>query len=132
MKLEQHRIRLSIIIVFFAIFGLILLARLYSLTVWNRAFLLHQGDARSLRTLIIPSFRGMIVDRLGEPLAVSTPLQSIWVNPKVFQASKLQRKKIAELLEIDLDTFNKKLTKHQNKEFLYLKRQILFLVKNFL
>ena len=124
MKLEQHRIRLSIIIVFFAIFGLILLARLYSLTVWNRAFLLHQGDARSLRTLIIPSFRGMIVDRLGEPLAVSTPLQSIWVNPKVFQASKLQRKKIAELLEIDLDTFNKKLTKHQNKEFLYLKRQV--------
>lgn len=124
MKLEQHRIRLSIIIVFFAIFGLILLVRLYSLTVWNRAFLLHQGDARSLRTLIIPSFRGMIVDRLGEPLAVSTPLQSIWVNPKVFQASKLQRKKIAKLLEIDLDTFNKKLIKHQNKEFLYLKRQV--------
>ena len=59
------------------LFSLVLIARLYSLTVLDRAFLQHQGDARSLRTITIPSFRGMIIDRQGEPLAISTPVQCV-------------------------------------------------------
>ena len=47
-------------------------------------FLQGQGEMRSVRTVEIPAYRGMISDRRGEPLAVSTPVVSIWANPKVY------------------------------------------------
>lgn len=124
MKLVEHRLRLIVLVVFFALFSLVLLARLYSLTVLERAFLQHQGDARSLRTITIPSFRGMIVDVKGEPLAVSTPVQSIWINPQNFAASTAQKVALCKLLEIDCESFKQKLVKYKNKEFIYLKRQV--------
>lgn len=124
MKLAEHQTRLIILVVFFALFGSVLLSRLFSLTVLDRAFLQHQGDARSLRTVTIPTFRGIIVDRLGEPLAVSTPVQSLWINPKTFQASDNQKAQLAKLLDVPLKDLNHRLAIHQNKEFFYLKRQV--------
>lgn len=124
MKLAEHRIRLAVLVGFFIIFGIALIIRLFSLTVWDRAFLQHQGDARSLRTIDIPTFRGMIVDRLGEPLAISTPVQSIWINPKTFNAHTHLKKKLVALLGLNLKEFNKGLERHHKKEFVYIKRQI--------
>lgn len=124
MKLAEHRFRLAVLVGFFVLFAFGLIARLFSLTVWDRAFLQHQGDARSLRTLVIPTFRGMIVDRLGEPLAISTPVQSIWINPKTFCASVSLKKKLVGLLGLNLKEFNQGLAKHHGKEFYYLKRQL--------
>jgi cell division protein FtsI (penicillin-binding protein 3) len=124
MKVEQHRLRLIVLVIFYGIFALVLLARLYSLTILDRAFLQHQGDARSLRTMMIPSFRGMIIDRLGEPLAISTPVQSIWVNPKNFHASAEQMAKLVKLLDLDVKFLRHKLKLFQHKEFFYLKRQV--------
>jgi len=124
MKVAEHRFRLILLVAFYCLFSLVLIARLYSLTVLDRAFLQHQGDARSLRTVTIPSFRGMIIDRQGEPLAISTPVQSIWINPKSFHASKTKIEKICKLLSIDQKVFEKKLSLYKNKEFFYLKRQI--------
>lgn len=124
MKLAEHRFRLILLVAFFSVFSFLLIARLYSLTVLDRAFLKHQGDARSLRTITIPSFRGMIIDRQGEPLAISTPVQSIWVNPKSFNASESQKKKLCELLTINSKFLNNKLDVYKKKEFFYLKRQI--------
>lgn len=124
MKLAEHRIRLLILVVFFSLFGIALLARLFSLTVWDRSFLKHQGDARSLRTLIIPTFRGMIVDRLGEALAVSTPVQSIWINPKTFKANTHQKSQLAKLSNISSKNLEQRLNLYRKKEFFYLKRQI--------
>ena len=124
MKLVEHRLRLIVLVVFFSLFSLLLLARLYSLTVLDRAFLKHQGDARSLRIMTIPSFRGMIVDVQGEPLAVSTPVQSLWINPKNVKLSSSQKTILCQTLELDCKIFSKKLEKYQDKEFLYLKRQV--------
>ena len=124
MKLAEHRLRIIVLVVFFVAFSIVLLGRLYDLTVLDRAFLQHQGDARSLRTITIPTFRGMIIDRTGQPLAISTPVQSIWVNPKNFHANKKQLIQLSKLLEINPDDLNKKLTAFKNKEFFYLKRQI--------
>ena len=120
MQVGEHRIRLVVLVVFFTLFALGLLARLLSLTVWNRAFLQHQGDARSLRTITIPTFRGMIVDRLGEALAISTPVQSLWINPKTFTATPQQQKKLAQLLGVPVNA-----ARYPHKEFLYLKRQVM-------
>ena len=44
----------------------------------GKDFLQAQGEARSLRTEDIVALRGMITDRFGEPLAVSTPVVTIW------------------------------------------------------
>lgn len=124
MKLAEHRLRLAVLVGFFVLFAIGLIIRLFSLTVWDRAFLQHQGDARSLRTVQIPTFRGMIVDRLGEPLAISTPVQSIWINPKTFSANLNLKKKLVALLGLNLKELNEGLSKHSNKEFYYIKRQI--------
>ena len=58
-----------------------LLWRAFDLHIRHQEFLQDHGDARSLRTVSISAHRGMITDRNGEPLAVSTPVQSIWARP---------------------------------------------------
>src|ERR1700753_3187531 len=60
-------------------------ALLYSgvtLTLVDHGFLAKEGDARFSRVVQIAAHRGAITDRYGEPLAISTPVDSIWVNPK--------------------------------------------------
>jgi cell division protein FtsI (penicillin-binding protein 3) len=84
MKKNRHRARLAFVASFFILLLSALIWRMIDLTVLNRNFLKGQGDARSLRVQMIPAYRGMITDRQGAPLAVSTPVQSVWVNPKEF------------------------------------------------
>lgn len=66
-----------------------LAARAVQLQVVDKDFYVGQGDARQQRTVSIPAHRGMIVDRNGEPMAMSTPVDSIWANPAV--ALRIQR-----------------------------------------
>src|SRR5512139_1443321 len=65
---------------------LLLVLRIVSLQVLDTErgyrFLQSQGDARSLRVEPIPAHRGIISDRNGEPLAISTPVQTLWANPR--------------------------------------------------
>ncbi|MDP1165035.1 hypothetical protein Q6281_26355, partial [Klebsiella pneumoniae] len=56
-------------------------SKLLSLYGDDQAFLRSQGDARTLRTMLIPAHRGLITDRNGEPLAVSAPVATIWADP---------------------------------------------------
>ena len=62
--------------------------RIIDLQVVDRDFLKGQGDARSLRHIPIPAHRGLITDRNGEPLAVSTPVTTLWANAKEMQTAK--------------------------------------------
>lgn len=101
-----------------------LLGRLIYLTVINRAFLQGQGDARTLRTVAIPAYRGMILDRNGEPLAISTPVDSVWINPKDFDPSKTDLYKLDDLLGMSRADMNSKINKAHDHEFLYLKRDL--------
>jgi len=99
-----------------------LLARLLDLTVINRAFLLGQGDARTLRTVTIPAYRGVILDRNGESLAVSTPVDSVWVNPDEFDASGVNLAKLADLLNTSSAAISAHVNKEKDRDFIYLKR----------
>src|SRR3954451_20836703 len=63
-----------------AVCSVALVARAFDVQVLNNEFYVRQGDARSLREIPIPTSRGMITDRNGEPLAVSTPVDSLWAN----------------------------------------------------
>jgi cell division protein FtsI (penicillin-binding protein 3) len=87
----------------------------------GREFLQDQGAMRSVRTAEIPAYRGVIVDRRGEPLAVSTPVISIWADPKLLSGSQ-RMAELAEGLNLDLPTLREKVRSYQGKRFMYLAR----------
>ncbi|GGX86410.1 peptidoglycan D,D-transpeptidase FtsI family protein [Vogesella alkaliphila] len=118
--------RVAVVLSLLGMLLLALLARAIYLQVVQQDFLQNQGDARFRRTLLLEANRGEITDRNGEPLAISTPVQSIWASPVDMQldavpAAKLQQ--LARLLEMPLDEVKRKLSDNK-REFVYLKRQI--------
>ncbi len=96
--------------------------RIVDLQVVNRDFLIGQGDARSLRHIPIPAHRGLITDRNGEPLAVSTPVTTLWANAKELQAAKDRWPALAAALGQDPKALAERLQAQANKEFIYLVR----------
>ena len=96
--------------------------RIIDLQVVDRDFLKGQGDARSLRHIPIPAHRGLITDRNGEPLAVSTPVTTLWANPKEMQASKDRWPQLAAALGQNPQQLAERLTQQASKEFIYLVR----------
>ncbi len=124
MKMKGHQARLLTISLFFCLILCILLVRMYDLMIRDRPFLKGQGDARSLRLVDISAYRGMIIDRQGAPLAVSTPMHSAWVNPKAFSANPQQLATLAKLLNINSKQLINRINLSKTREFLYLQRQI--------
>jgi cell division protein FtsI (penicillin-binding protein 3) len=96
--------------------------RIIDLQVVDRAFLKGQGDARSVRHIPIPAHRGLITDRNGEPLAVSTPVTTLWANAKEMQLAKEKWPALAAALGQDPKALAKRLEAQANKEFIYLVR----------
>ncbi|MGE3920504.1 MAG: peptidoglycan D,D-transpeptidase FtsI family protein [Gammaproteobacteria bacterium] len=96
--------------------------RMIDLMLIDRTFLLKQGDARSVRVLSIPAYRGMITDRNGEPLAVSTPVDSIWIDPTSLDITAEQKQELAKILSFSVKTIDQIIEKNQKREFVYLKR----------
>ncbi|WP_449434855.1 peptidoglycan D,D-transpeptidase FtsI family protein [Pseudomonas putida] len=96
--------------------------RIIDLQVVDRDFLKGQGDARSLRHIPIPAHRGLITDRNGEPLAVSTPVTTLWANPKEMQVAKERWPQLAAALGQNAQKLTERLTRQANKEFIYLVR----------
>jgi len=98
--------------------------RAVDLHVLNKDFLQSQGDARYLRVQPIAAHRGMILDRHGEPLAISTPVDAIWVHPKKFMTEQTRWVEVAKLLDLNIKEIRNKVLSRQNKEFVYLKRNV--------
>ncbi|WP_460137628.1 peptidoglycan D,D-transpeptidase FtsI family protein [Pseudomonas sp. S1_E04] len=96
--------------------------RIIDLQVVDRDFLIGQGDARSLRHIPIPAHRGLITDRNGEPLAVSTPVTTLWANAKELQAVKNRWPQLATALGQDPKALAERLDAQASKEFIYLVR----------
>lgn len=99
-----------------------LLWRLIDLNVLDRFFLLRQSKLRVLRVVNIPAYRGMITDRLGVPLAISTPVDSVWINPQLFKATPTQLKVLTHLLHLPIAFIEKLEKKSSDRQFVYLKR----------
>ncbi len=87
-------------------------------------FLQGEGAKRSLREQNIVAYRGMITDRNGEPLAVSTPVHSVWMNPKQVLLEQPNLKPLAQQLGISVATLNKKVKRNAGREFVYLARHL--------
>ncbi len=131
--------RFVFVLVMLAVALVVLVARIVDLQVLNNSFLKQQGDARTIRHETLDAHRGMITDRFGEPLAVSTPVETLWVNPSVAKTrgnenddqsafnswlSDARWNTVAKLLETDPQALRKKIAANAGKEFLYLDRKV--------
>src|SRR5690606_2644268 len=118
------RSRLSSVVAVLALASTALVVRAVDLQVVRTDFYQEQGDARYLRDIPIPVSRGTIFDRNGEPLAVSTPVQSIWANPPVVLQHADRIPELAAALDLDADSLTRKLTQRSDREFYFLKRHL--------
>lgn len=122
--LNRHKGRFIIIFGLLLAIVMVLGGRLANLHVYEQKFLRDQGKARTVRLAKIPAYRGMITDRLGEPLAVSTPVESVWMNPQSIDVTHPQLATVAKLLEIAPQALQDKINRYASREFIYLKRHL--------
>lgn len=99
----------------------VLLARSVYLQGIHNEFLQRKGDARYSRVIDISAHRGMISDRNGEPLAISTPVESVWANPQDVEATPDQVRQLARLLDMNVEELKNRLSE-SSRDFVYLKR----------
>lgn len=102
----------------------VLEARLLYLQLVDHDFLTAQGDDRHIRTVEISAHRGPIVDRRGEVLAISTPVDSIWANPREFRPALDRIGELAGVLGLDPEALARRITSNVDREFVYLTRHL--------
>ena len=119
LDLQRWRARLTLGLLFTGFVALS--ARAVYLQVWQSDFLTDQGEKRAQRITPIPAYRGMITDRRGEPLAVSTPVETLWANPKEANPTSTQIQDLARILEKKPDQVAR-LFADKTKGFVYVER----------
>lgn len=110
------------VLALFVLVALALLSRAVFLQMFDDGFLQAQGQQRHLRVVTIPAHRGMILDRNGEPLAVSTPVDSLWVNPQELADAESRVPQLAGALGLPSRDLSKLLRQNADKQFVYLVR----------
>ena len=116
----RHGLMVSVLALGFIVISL----RLLQLSVFEQAFLQHQSELRIMREVEMPAHRGKITDRNHLPLAISTPLTSVWVNPQILVIGPAQLKQLAAFLGMPSAVLHHRIHAKANREFVYLKRQL--------
>jgi cell division protein FtsI (penicillin-binding protein 3) len=119
----SFRWRASLLLLLLGVCALALAWRAVDLQLVDHGFLAREGDARFTRVLDIAAHRGTITDRYGEPLAVSTPVDSVWVNPSELALATDQIPRLAAALKLDRQDLARRITSNLDREFLYIARQ---------
>lgn len=114
--------RRRLVLTLFTLFACVLGWRAMDLQLTNREFLQEHGDARYLRTVSTPAHRGMITDRNGEPLAISTPVNSVWGQPRVMAQHRDEWPQLASLIGTTTEHLETLILPRLDREFVYLKR----------
>jgi cell division protein FtsI (penicillin-binding protein 3) len=120
-RLPVWRARLLLLLVLAAFVALA--ARALYLQGLHNDFLQAEGEMRYARTVEISAHRGMITDRAGEPLAISTPVESVWASPSDADLSADQLQRLSRLLDVSVDELRRRLG-GRNRDFVYLKRHL--------
>jgi cell division protein FtsI (penicillin-binding protein 3) len=116
--------RLYAFLLVFLLCSIALVARAVNLQVIDTEFLQDQGEARYLREVEVATRRGNIRDRNGEPLAVSTPVDSVWVNPKELLQAPDDIAPLARVLGVEAEEVERRLTQRADREFVWLRRRL--------
>ena len=121
---QQYQGRRLFLLFCMGIAAMVLVWKAVCLQVLDKEFLMTQGQARHLRVVTLPAHRGMILDRNGEPLAISTPVESVWVNPQELASEQQRIPELSRLLALKSASVTALLASRADREFLYLKRHI--------
>ncbi|MDO9225136.1 MAG: penicillin-binding protein 2 [Pseudomonadota bacterium] len=119
LDLQRWRMRLTLALLFGGFAALSV--RAVYLQAWHNDFLNEEGEKRVQRVAPIPAYRGVISDRRGEPVAVSTPVETIWINPKQANPGAAEIQSLANILDRDPDQIAR-LFADKSKGFVYLER----------
>ena len=119
--------RRRIVLTGFASLALLLIGRAVQLQVLEDDFYREQGANRQLRTVDIPAHRGNLLDRSGDPLAISTPIDTLWGVPRKLASQPQKLGQLAQLLDLDITQFNERVADaaQKGRQFMYVKRQVL-------
>ena len=121
---RQFRLRARLLNGALALAALALVARSVELQVFDQSFLAQQADMRQARNATMLALRGAIVDRFGEPLAVSSPVDSVWVNPSEVAQVRAGIARLARVLRRDRQRLEQRVTSNLDREFLYVSRHV--------
>lgn len=121
---RAYRARRTLLLSLFFLVAVLLAGQALKLQVLDTSFLQRQGDIRHMRVIPVPAHRGKILDRHGDPLAISTPVQSVWINPGEFDASESQRAVLGKLLGVSNKRIKKVASGESSRNFVYLRRRI--------
>lgn len=121
LKLEGWRSR-AVLLLCLGAFGS-LLVRAFYLQGLNNDFLQAKGEARFMRVVEMPASRGAVMDRNGKPLAISSPVESIWASPSEMELDTAQLAGLAKALGMDRRVLATRLAE-KDKNFVWLKRQL--------
>ncbi len=120
----RQPIRVWVVLAFLSLGMVLLIARAAYLQIFTADYLQEQGNARHLRAVEDGSHRGMILDRNGEPLAISTPVESVWANPEELVQQRAAWPALQRLLGFNARDFNSLIAKNADRDFMYLKRHV--------
>ncbi len=109
---------------FFLWAGAGLMARVAYLNVTEGQFLIDQGERRSVKAQEIAAHRGVIYDRFGEPLAVSTPAAAVYTNPRQSRLAEGDLTRLCEVLDLDCARLKIRLDRQARRNFVYIKRGV--------
>jgi len=121
LKLEGWRSRTVLVLCLGAF--VLLFGRAFYLQGLNNDFLQAKGEARFMRVVEMPASRGAVMDRNGKPLAISTPVESIWASPAEMDLDRAELTKLAQAIGMDRKLLAERLAE-RNKNFVWLKRQL--------
>ncbi|MGR8918257.1 MAG: peptidoglycan D,D-transpeptidase FtsI family protein [Gammaproteobacteria bacterium] len=121
---RELKFRRRLVVTAFVLAASTLVWRAVDLQLNEREFLQGHGDARYLRVEQIHANRGMITDRNGEPLAISTPTHSAWIKPASFINERRRWPELAARLDMTLDHIETLVLPRLDRKFVYLKRHL--------
>jgi cell division protein FtsI (penicillin-binding protein 3) len=117
--------RRKVVVIFIMACMSVLVGRAIDLQVLNKKFLKEQGDMRHVSDVSVSAYRGMIKDRNGAPLAISTPVESIWMNPLEVDPVKVSEfKQIEKLLNLPKGKIKELIKADDHRQFAYLARHV--------
>ncbi len=121
--------RYYVVLAIVALIYAVLLARSAYIQIIEPDMLKKQGDMRSLRTAAKTVQRGSIVDRNGDELAISVPVETVWADPKIIMDNNALAmvehwQALADVLGQNVNKLTSRVLRNPSKRFVYLERKI--------
>ncbi|MCB1857041.1 MAG: penicillin-binding protein 2 [Gammaproteobacteria bacterium] len=122
--MPRYRARTWTLLLLLGLAGTLLIWRAVHQQIFETDFLQDQGERRHLRGVEVPAHRGMITDRDGDPLAISTPADSVWANPRVLAPDSHTLAPLAKALDSSVEDLRQLLASRSDRSFVYLRRRL--------